>query len=131
MPRARSIRLRTGPVASFFSPPSPVDATEHTEASPLCLEARLETFPALCVDGGVRGWARGTLLLRLGLVLAAASALATGVAGAAGPPLRLSTDPYTNASSQHRTEVEPDSFAFGSTMVAAFQVGRFTDGGAS
>ncbi|MDQ1420173.1 MAG: hypothetical protein QOJ52_2135 [Acidimicrobiaceae bacterium] len=44
---------------------------------------------------------------------------------------RLSNDPYTNASSQHRTEVEPDIFAFGSTVVSAFQVGRFTTGGSS
>lgn len=44
---------------------------------------------------------------------------------------RLSTDPYTNTSSQHQTEVEPDSFSFGSTIVAATQVGRFTDGGSS
>lgn len=44
---------------------------------------------------------------------------------------RLSTDPYTNTSSQHQTEVEPDSFAFGSTIVMATQVGRFTDGGSS
>src|SRR5438874_10689331 len=77
------------------------------------------------------GGARGSRLLSVGLVLAAASALAIGVAGAAATLVRLSTDPYTNASSQHRTEVEPDSFAFGSTMVAAFQVGRFFDGGAS
>ena len=44
---------------------------------------------------------------------------------------QVSTDPYTNASSQHRTEVEPDTFSFGSTVVSAFQVGRFSDGGAS
>jgi hypothetical protein len=43
----------------------------------------------------------------------------------------LGSDPYTNGSSQHRTEVEPDTFAFGSTVVGAFQVGRFYDGGAS
>jgi len=45
--------------------------------------------------------------------------------------LQLSTDPYTNATSQHKTEVEPDTFASGSTIVSAFQVGRFFDGGAS
>jgi len=45
--------------------------------------------------------------------------------------LQLSTDPYTNTSSQHKTEVEPDTFASGSTIVSAFQVGRFFDGGAS
>ncbi len=43
----------------------------------------------------------------------------------------LSSDPYTNSSSQHATEVEPDTFAFGSTIVAAFQAGRFFNGGAS
>jgi hypothetical protein len=44
---------------------------------------------------------------------------------------QLSRDPYTNADSQHETQVEPDSFAFGSTIVTAFQSGRFFDGGAS
>jgi hypothetical protein len=43
----------------------------------------------------------------------------------------VSEDPYTNATSYHRTEVEPDSFAFGSTIVATFQAGRFQDRGAS
>src|SRR3989449_1751619 len=43
----------------------------------------------------------------------------------------LSTDPYTNPTSQHQTEVEPDTFTFGNTVVSAFQVGRFFDGGAS
>ena len=37
---------------------------------------------------------------------------------------RLSVDPYANTDSQHETAVEPDSFAFGSTVVAAFQLGR-------
>jgi hypothetical protein len=31
-------------------------------------------------------------------------------AGAAVPLTRVSNDPYTNAASQHRTEVEPDTF---------------------
>jgi hypothetical protein len=44
---------------------------------------------------------------------------------------RLSTDPYTNSTSQHATEVEPDTFSFGSTIVSAFQVGRFNNGGSS
>jgi hypothetical protein len=44
---------------------------------------------------------------------------------------RLSVDPYTNADSQHETAVEPDSFSFGSTVVAAFQVGRRENGAAS
>src|SRR5204863_9749446 len=44
---------------------------------------------------------------------------------------RLSSDPYANSTSQHATEVEPHTFASGSTIVSAFQVGRFFDGGAS
>jgi hypothetical protein len=44
---------------------------------------------------------------------------------------QLSSDPYTNSTSQHQTEVEPDTLASGSTIVAAFQVGRFFNGGAS
>jgi BNR repeat protein len=45
--------------------------------------------------------------------------------------LRLSTDPYTNTTSQHATEVEPDTLSSGKTFVSAFQVGRFFNGGAS
>jgi Ca2+-binding RTX toxin-like protein len=44
---------------------------------------------------------------------------------------QLSRDPYLNPDSQHETQVEPDSFSFGSTVVATFQSGRFPDGGAS
>jgi hypothetical protein len=44
---------------------------------------------------------------------------------------RLSTDPYKNSTSQHATEVEPDTYSFGSTIVSAIQVGRFNNGGAS
>jgi len=47
------------------------------------------------------------------------------------PLVKLSADTFTNSTSQHATEVEPDSFAFGSTIVAAFQVGRIFGGGAS
>jgi hypothetical protein len=47
------------------------------------------------------------------------------------PLTQVSADPFTNATSQHATEVEPDTFASGSTVVATFQVGRFFNGGAS
>jgi len=43
----------------------------------------------------------------------------------------IGADPYTNVTSQHRTQVEPDSFVHGSTIVAAAQTGRFFDGGSS
>ena len=63
----------------------------------------------------------------------AVAGLLDGVSGASANVAltRLSQDPFTNASSQHATELEPDTFAFGSTVVGAFQVGRFFDGGAS
>ncbi len=44
---------------------------------------------------------------------------------------QLSSDPFTNDTSQHATEVEPDTFAFGSTIVSAFQTGRISGGGCS
>jgi BNR repeat-like domain len=65
-------------------------------------------------------------------VLAAAALLAgAGPAGANVPLTPVSADPFTNPTSQHATEVEPDTFAFGSTVVATYQVGRFFNGGAS
>jgi len=45
--------------------------------------------------------------------------------------VRLSSDYFLNLYSEHRSEVEPHTFAFGSTIVSAFQVARvFAGGGA-
>lgn len=53
-------------------------------------------------------------------------------AHAATEPLtQISSDPYTNTTSNHKTQVEPDTFSFGNSIVSAFQSGRFFDGGAS
>lgn len=41
----------------------------------------------------------------------------------------ISTDTFTNSDSQHATEVEPDTFAWGNTEVSVFQMGRFNTGG--
>jgi hypothetical protein len=72
------------------------------------------------------GWPRPVLAgITVALVTAAT---ATGGSVVATP---ISSDPYTNQSSQHRTQVEPDSFGFGSTVVATFQTGRFNAGGGS
>ncbi|HXM58944.1 MAG TPA: sialidase family protein [Candidatus Dormibacteraeota bacterium] len=65
--------------------------------------------------------------------VAAAAAVAVG----ASPALAnltltpISSDPFTNTTSQHATQVEPDTLSNGSTIVSAFQSGRFTDGGSS
>jgi len=43
--------------------------------------------------------------------------------------VKISTDSFHNSASQHKTEVEPDTYSWGSTMVAAFQVARISGGG--
>ena len=49
-----------------------------------------------------------------------------------GPNLvQISSDPFTIAPGQHATEVEPHMLSNGTTMVAAFQVGRIAPGGAT
>jgi hypothetical protein len=65
------------------------------------------------------------------LIFLSTTALLAAAPAAAAGAQRISTDPFTNADSQHATEVEPDTFAFGSTVVSAFQSGRFFDGGSS
>lgn len=57
--------------------------------------------------------------------------LQTRAALAATTLLQVSNDPFTNTSSQHQTEVEPDTFSFGSTIVTAFQTGRISGGGSA
>ncbi|HEU5470520.1 MAG TPA: sialidase family protein [Actinophytocola sp.] len=47
------------------------------------------------------------------------------------PVTPVSSDPYTDAQAQHQTQVQPDTFQFGSTIVSAFQSGRVFGGGAS
>jgi hypothetical protein len=75
---------------------------------------------------------RGPMRALVAVTLALVFALATTVlAFASGTLLQLSSDPFTNSTSQHQTEVEPATFAAGSTFVSAFQVGRFFNGGAS
>lgn len=74
------------------------------------------------------------MLARLGLLATASASvlvLWTAPASAAVTLAKISQDTFTNSTSQHRTQVEPDSFAFGSTIVTAVQAGRFFDGGAS
>ena len=45
------------------------------------------------------------------------------------PLVKISADSFTNPQSEHKSEVEPDTYSWGSTMVAAFQVARISDGG--
>src|SRR5579859_3753568 len=78
-----------------------------------------------------RGRVISGLAVALSLALAAAPVFVTDAA-----TNHISTDPYTqatcagSATTNHQANVEPDSFSYGSTIVAAFQVGRIYDGGA-
>src|SRR5947209_16644304 len=74
-------------------------------------------------------WLNRTLVaVPIALLLALATTIS---AFASASLLQLSTDTFTNSASQHKTEVEPDTFAAGSTLVSAFQVGRIFGGGAA
>ena len=70
------------------------------------------------------------------LAAVVAIALPALVTSAVSAPFAIATDPFTqatcvaSAATNHHANVEPDSFSNGSTIVAAFQVGRIYDGGA-
>lgn len=72
----------------------------------------------------------------VGVVIALMFSLVFAVLPASAATTHLSTDPFTQATcaasstTNHHTEVEPDTFSNGSTIVSAFQVGRIYDGGA-
>jgi len=65
------------------------------------------------------------------VVIAAGLVTAAAASGGSVVATPISADPYTNQTSQHRTQVEPDSFGYGNTVVATFQTGRFDVGGGS
>ncbi len=73
----------------------------------------------------------GTRITAAMLALVAVTVVEQGTAAANVALVKVSHDTYTNSGSQHHTEVEPDTHSHGSTEVAAFQVGRFFNGGAS
>ncbi len=71
-----------------------------------------------------------TRQLRLSLVTLVGFGLLLA-AGVHAGTVQVSSDPFTNPGSQHMTEVEPQIFANGSTIVAVFQQGRIFGGGSS
>jgi hypothetical protein len=56
---------------------------------------------------------------------------AATAAPATSAVVQISSDTFTDTDAQHATEVEPDTFAAGNTIVSAFQIGRIFTGGAS
>jgi hypothetical protein len=81
---------------------------------------------------GLRG-ADNTVQRRAIAIVAAFAliSLMRGTASAAPALVKVSVDPFKNASSQHKTEVEPDTYAFGNTIVSTFQTGRVENAGSA
>src|SRR5580765_4184420 len=98
-----------------------------------CTRRAVSQGVGLCCEergGQMRILCSRRVALALGLV--ATLALVVTLAASANVALtQIATDPFTNTTSQHRTIVEPDTFSFGSTIVATAQLGRFFDGGSS
>jgi len=72
-----------------------------------------------------------TTLVALPAAVCAVLLFSGGAAYANVALTNVSTDPFTDAQAQHRTEVEPDTFMAGATIVSAFQTGRVFGGGSS
>jgi BNR repeat-like domain len=71
-----------------------------------------------------------TSVIVLVLALAAPAALAAASATTISSDAFNQTTCHGSTTTNHQTEVEPDTFSNGSTIVATFQVGRIFDGGA-
>lgn len=83
----------------------------------------------------VRGKYLATFLLLATFILVAGFSFAnlhqTNAEVTSNITQKVSSDPYTNTTSQHQTQVEPDTFSVGKTVVSTFQSGRFFTGGGS
>jgi hypothetical protein len=83
-------------------------------------------------SGHTRRAARWSAML---LAVVVTAALAAAPARAAEPGVtQISSDPFPPASlppAAHATEVEPDTFAWGATVVSVWQTGRVFNGGSS
>src|SRR5262245_44283265 len=93
--------------------------SDRRRAATVARTARQRRFPMQSIWRKDLALVLGALVL--GMVVVGLSVASGGSAG--GDVIQVSDDPFTNPSSQHRTEVEPDTFAYGSTWVSAFQAG--------
>lgn len=78
-----------------------------------------------------RRFSRAALALAVALMLMLSTTALASASSNSVTLLRLSNDPFTNSGSQHKTQVEPDTFSYGSTIVSVIQTGRFFGGGSS
>jgi hypothetical protein len=73
----------------------------------------------------------GSVVVALCLCATVAQPLAATADTSHADLRQVSADPFTNPGDQHATQVEPDTFAHGRTVVAVFQTGRNFSGGSS
>src|SRR5712691_12317142 len=110
-----------------------------------CLAGGIRLCSAVTLGGAARCLRCGDMkevhkmMRRVGpaIALAAAALLALANTALGNVALtQISSDPFTNSTAvdgvaiYHATQVEPDTFSSGSTIVSTFQVGRFHNGGA-
>ncbi len=70
-------------------------------------------------------WLAATIATAVATVVLNVPAAAQAVV----PLQKVIDDPFTGGGGQHKASVEPDTFAYGNTIVVAAQVGRFFAGG--
>ena len=76
----------------------------------------------------IKWWKAGVAVL----ATTAATVLVNVPAAHGAVPLqKIIDDPFTGGGGQHKAAVEPDTFAFGNTIMVAAQVGRFFAGGST
>src|SRR4051812_39865782 len=83
-----------------------------------------------------KGGSRRIVARAVAITAVAVVAVPVFMVSAASVAVQIAADPFTQSTchgstaTNHHANVEPDSFSNGSTIVAAFQVGRIFDGGA-
>src|SRR3954449_7496305 len=83
-----------------------------------------------------KGGSRRIVARAVAITAVAVVAVPVLMVSAASVAVQIAADPFTQSTchgstaTNHHANVEPDSFSNGSTIVAAFQVGRIFDGGA-
>ena len=99
-----------------------------------------ERFTATCMINRFRHFLSGSALTAIfALCFTFCGCSGSTSPGGGTPPgnpvgpnlIQISSDAFTVAPGQHSTEVEPHIFSNGTTLVAAFQVGRIVPGGAT
>jgi hypothetical protein len=128
-----SVLLAAGSVTLILAAPSAAGRIDGTPGPDLLLgTAHADGISARAgadrID--VTGGRRDTVSCGAGADLVAADATDRIARDCERISRRISSDPLNRGGAQHATEAEPDSFSWGKKVVATFQVGRYTNGGA-